>query len=128
MSEIEQNNNQVTTAEQIAEYKKLDNLEKEIKARKEVLKNALMDAMDRVGLRKMESDQFSVTLVETQRPKCEDITALEAWHKERNLAFDVQEVPADWVMNTVKESVKKGEVPDGIKVSSSIFLKVTPKK
>lgn len=128
MQKIQNQPKQLITAEQISEYRRLDLLEKEIKVKKEEIKTLLMDAMDSVGLRKMESDQFVVTLVETKRSSLEDMEALEAWHEVNNMPFDTQEIPTDWVMNGVKESIKKGVVPNGIKLSTSIFLKVTPRK
>lgn len=118
----------LSPSEMAVKLVKLTKLKKEVDAQIAVFREQLLEETKRNDVLTLKTGSYTISRCKRVTPTLESLEDLRGWFEHKGLEFATKEVPEDWVMATVRDSVKKGNVPEGISAQETEYVVVKVNK
>lgn len=113
-----------TPAEMAARLVKLKEAKKMIDDELKEINEKLLEEMQHFDVLTLKTGQFTVSRAKRVTPKVTNLDDLEGYFTDKGLQFTTKAVPDDVTMNTIKEMVKAGTMPDGVEAQETEYVTV----
>lgn len=113
-----------TPAEMAARLVKLKEAKKMIDDELKEINEKLLEEMQRFDVLTLKTGQFTVSRAKRVTPKVMILEDVQGYFTDKGLPFTTKAVPDDVTMNTIKEMVKAGEMPDGVEAQETEYVSV----
>lgn len=118
----------LTPSEMAVKLVKLTQLKKQVDAEIQEYRDKLLEETRRNDVLTLKTGQYTISRCKRITPTLENLEDLRGWFTDMGLTFATKEVPEDWVMSTVRDSVKKGNIPEGISAQETEYVVVKVNK